>query len=317
MGDITLHGWDATNGHWRRLSVNSDGKIIIDPLAIFENPPTEDEAKKGPSSEWAFDHAADVAVHHAKYTDAESRAAIGDLFNATGFLTKNMDCNVFELRFLKKFMLVQAGDSKNRIYFEKTAGELGFRVIAWNNVAGYSACSFAVYDGADYQLVATESVVDDKITDHAADDDAHHAKYTDAEALAACGLDGNQYWSCPGIHFDGEHPDTDDLIKSVNGSITTCLDNLFLIARVDLPHGATVTSVIVMGDEGAEGVTWRLRRSKVSDLTLSDMALEDINTADTSINNPVIDNSAYSYYIYTGDMEAGDIVYGALITYTI
>lgn len=42
---------------------------------ILENPPTEDEAAKAPTSEWAFDHNANAAAHHAKYTDAEAIAA--------------------------------------------------------------------------------------------------------------------------------------------------------------------------------------------------------------------------------------------------
>jgi len=47
---------------------------FFEPLDYFEAAPTDGETKKAPNSDWAFDHKADVAAHHAKYTDAEARA---------------------------------------------------------------------------------------------------------------------------------------------------------------------------------------------------------------------------------------------------
>ncbi len=68
MGASYLWGWDATPGaeRWRKVLVNDEGKLIIDPSEIFENPPTEDEAGKAPTSEWAHDHDANVDAHHAQ-----------------------------------------------------------------------------------------------------------------------------------------------------------------------------------------------------------------------------------------------------------
>ncbi|MBA7518426.1 hypothetical protein ES705_10496 [subsurface metagenome] len=47
---------------------------FLNPLDYFESPPTDGETKKGPNSDWAFDHKADVAAHHAKYDDAQAKA---------------------------------------------------------------------------------------------------------------------------------------------------------------------------------------------------------------------------------------------------
>lgn len=74
MPSVLLWGWDATNEVWRKVVVNADGKLIIDPSEIFENPPTEDESAKAPTSEWAYDHKENASAHHAKYTDAEAQA---------------------------------------------------------------------------------------------------------------------------------------------------------------------------------------------------------------------------------------------------
>ena len=71
MSGAFLWGWDATNEVWVKCVVNEDGKLIINPTGFLENPPTEDEAAKAPTSEWAFDHDADPAAHHAKYTDID------------------------------------------------------------------------------------------------------------------------------------------------------------------------------------------------------------------------------------------------------
>lgn len=45
-------------------------------MGLFEEVPTNGEVNKGPTSNWAVDHKADAAAHHAKYTDAEARTAV-------------------------------------------------------------------------------------------------------------------------------------------------------------------------------------------------------------------------------------------------
>lgn len=70
-----LYGWDSVNEVWVKLVCDANGKLKIDPALILENPPTEDEAKKGATSEWCFDHDANVSAHHTKFTAAEAQAA--------------------------------------------------------------------------------------------------------------------------------------------------------------------------------------------------------------------------------------------------
>jgi len=77
MAGAYLWGWDESTETWVKCQVTPEGKLIINPTGFLENPPTEDETKKAPTSEWAFDHAANVAAHHAKYSDGEAIMAPG------------------------------------------------------------------------------------------------------------------------------------------------------------------------------------------------------------------------------------------------
>ena len=83
MPNVAMMGWDADAKLWRKVLVNAEGKLIIDPSEIFEDPPTEDEMGKAPQSKWAFDHNANASAHHTKYTDVEARIALG--YNVTRY----------------------------------------------------------------------------------------------------------------------------------------------------------------------------------------------------------------------------------------
>ena len=94
MPNVSLMGWDAANKMWRRVVVNADGKLIIDPSEIFENVPTDNEHGKAPDSDWAYDHQHDndgVAVH---YTDDRAVACFGtrQLTITSGNYT-NLNCS--------------------------------------------------------------------------------------------------------------------------------------------------------------------------------------------------------------------------------
>ena len=87
-----LWGWDSVTGTWVKILVNSDGKLIIDPSEIFENPPTNGETAKAAQSDWSYDHAANPAAHHAKYTDAEAAAVSAALITIhTAIATAHQD----------------------------------------------------------------------------------------------------------------------------------------------------------------------------------------------------------------------------------
>jgi len=56
-------GWYPTGKIWVPLQVAATGKLVIDPTAIFENPPTNGETEKAPQSDWAYDHWKDPYAH--------------------------------------------------------------------------------------------------------------------------------------------------------------------------------------------------------------------------------------------------------------
>jgi len=65
-------------------SLNASTKVTEQPAAItdhLEDSPANGEVTKAPTSNWAFDHNANVSAHHTKYTDAEAVAAVA----AAGF----------------------------------------------------------------------------------------------------------------------------------------------------------------------------------------------------------------------------------------
>jgi len=152
---------------------------------------------------------------------------------------------------------------------------------------------------------------------HKADPNAHHARYTDAEAQAACGLDGDLYWSCSGVHFDCQSPVTDVVSKNIGGYIEANTDGVVFVAGVFLPHGATVTGAEVFGNDAAGFETWTLNRIRLDTSARAQMADENINTVDDSILLSTIDNINYSYYFATSSLDIGDRIFGALISYTI
>ena len=317
MPGIYLQGWDSVNEVWVKIECDANGKLKIDPALILENPPTEDEDKKAPTSEWAFDHKADVGAHHTKYTDAESRAAINDLFNSSGVATKDLLMNEKRLKDVMVFELDgrENDDSAGVIYYTHVGRRFYMYGIDDNGTTQNTV--ILLKEATGWNAVCTQVVADTKISTHAAISDAHHAKYTDLEAQTACNLAGNLYWSCSGLHFDSKNPDTDQVYKSTNGYVKAEADNISFLANVDLPDGATVTGCIVYGNAAAEAETWVLVRITLSGGAHNDMANDSINSEDTSISYDTIDNSLYAYFLVTSSFDTDDLIYGAHITYTL
>lgn len=317
MGNIMIMGWDATAKVARRVLVNDEGKLIIDPSEIFEDPPTDGETGKAPNSNWAFDHAADSSAHHARYTDAESRAAINDLFNALGVLLVNMNCDYHSLAYLKEFMLKFSLTDTHYIKFYKPVNRDYLNIECRLSGGGYVPAYIYIYNGTAYETVVVVPVMDAAIATHAAIAAAHHERYTDAEAIAAVGYNGTKHWSCPGIAFDPTHAADKQVIKTNGGYLSCGYADTILTAPVSLPHGAVVTQATVRGNEAAGDSSWVLNRIALSDSTIVTMAVANINTVDSSISYATIDNELYAYYLYTAALAEGDVIYGARITYTI
>lgn len=83
-----LWGYYPTTPAWLPVKVDSSGRIVIDATLLFEDTPTDGETKKGPTSNWAYDHENNASAHHAKYTDAEALAAAVQAGAITDGVTK-------------------------------------------------------------------------------------------------------------------------------------------------------------------------------------------------------------------------------------
>ena len=126
------------------------------------------------------------------------------------------------------------------------------------------------------------------------------------------------YLSIGADGFTTISPDVDDVSRNnatirfiMSGSAITCF------ANINLPNESVVTACIVYGNAGASAETYTLEHGDLDGgANLTTMATANIETADSTITNPTIDNSTKSYRIRTSTMDAGDEIYGALITYT-
>jgi len=405
MPGAYLFGWDDEHKKWVKVLANSEGKLIIDPSEIFEEDPTDGEVGKAPTSNWAHDHEADASAHHGRYTDEEARSAIGNVLDSLGRLTKSLNFQYHDIDRLR-FLNLRWDPEGNKLVRMWQHGDTNeFAVGAYEFGIGYIACKFSVYDGSAYRPVATQVVVDDKISDHASDaqahhahiidykepdaydyepgismfgiteesgwpttyativthwvnewrniqwcvrvdvgkiyvrvynptvgwqvwhplltdahaDDssAHHARYTDEEARAACGVDGDLYWSAPGVGFSPSRPDINPVEKELTGTIIALGDGIHFSAPVTLPHGATVKGAVVTGNVSAQEETWELWRINLGGGSSVLMASGNIGSEDATINNAVIDNENYLYYLLTSSLDTGDTIAGARITYTV
>lgn len=333
-----LYGWPDGGPKWIKIACTAAGKLIADVSAIFENPPTEDLATKAPTSEWAYDHWKDAAAHHVKYTDADARDSMLDMWDSNGWATRNLRMQFNNIEDLEGFVMKNTLADTWKTVFTQQTGNANIYTYGMDGVTPKKV-DWNIYNGSAYSLVVlassfqtnlalfleetpTNGVVNKGPTsnwafDHDADASAHHAKYTDAEAQAACNLDGDLYWSCPGTLFCPQEPEIDDIAKSISGWVRADVDNIIFVCPVMLPDGTTVTGAVVYGNAAAEAETWTLRRIKLTDVTNVAMATAVIGTEDTTIANEVINNSLYTYLFYTTSLDTNDQIYGARISYIL
>jgi len=74
-------GWYPAGKIWVPIQVAATGKLVIDPTAIFEEPPTNGEMEKGATSNWCFDHENDPDAHH------DRQHALSSALDHTGGIT--------------------------------------------------------------------------------------------------------------------------------------------------------------------------------------------------------------------------------------
>ena len=151
----------------------------------FDDSPGDGEVTRGPTCNWAYDHVNDASAHHAK-------AAAGDIDH--GETTGLDDDDHSQYVHLSEDRIRTKKDQFDdvvwwAIFKEATVNKLG---LVTSHVAGVGLAiynyvtesyKFRITELGNIDIVGTVDGVD--IAGHAADNAAHHAKYTDAEAVAA------------------------------------------------------------------------------------------------------------------------------------
>lgn len=136
---------------------------------------------------------------------------------------------------------------------------------------------------------------------------------------ASSALTGTQYWSAPGCQFEPNNPDIQDVRQSgANGiAIQDASAVGGFILGVNIPHGATVTAVVVYGSDTAKN--WEMRREIITGTGSATTMTTSTNfsTEETNIVDPIVNNQTHRYWILTDTLANTDIIYGARITYTI
>ncbi len=86
---------------------------------FLQEVPANNEYNKAPSSNWAFDHKADVDAHHAKYTDLEAQTAVklnGTLYwSCAGNNFKPFQPTVHDVQFASNGRLLADADGINTL----------------------------------------------------------------------------------------------------------------------------------------------------------------------------------------------------------
>ena len=334
-----LFGWDPAAEKWVKVECDSDGKLIIDPTAIFEDTPSDAELAKAPPSNWAYDHEHDGDAHHDEYTDVKARGAIDNIFDSFGNARKTIKMGYQQLTTIKAFTVRYSVLDRFYRTYAAVSGAPGMSLKAYSyDLPGYvdtymriwfeDTWVLVIHQGtfqaelANYLEAAPTEVINKAPTsnwayDHEHLSTAHHTKYTDLEAQAACNLDGDLYLTIAGIDFNPYNPDTDIHRKMANGSLNVGQADTDIYTSVKLPDGATITEVKIMGDATAEESIWRLNRVTSATRAAAYMATAAVNTADTTISYASVDNSTYMYLLSVADIGNDGYIYYARIKYTL
>ena len=159
MAGTYLFGWDSVNSKWVKLVCDADGKLKIDPTLILENPPTEDLATKAASSEWSYDHWKNASAHHAKFTAAEARASIGNIFGSDGHADNQINMSHFGFTYLSN--IIFRANPLHTHYTQWTAldSSQNIGIRSFCSGVGYQSSDLFRYNGAVYEILSSEVIV--------------------------------------------------------------------------------------------------------------------------------------------------------------
>ncbi len=131
------------------------------------------------------------------------------------------------------------------------------------------------------------------------------------------------YFTVPASGFTATYPEDTDYVIG-GGVFTTGAAHVDFIAAVNLPHGATVTSVTHHYDDSSvSDSTCRLSRRLLSgyggdtmaDVTSAGSSGAGGSTTNTTIVGAVVDNTTYSYFVSLTAID-GIVTFGVVIEYT-
>ncbi len=104
--------------------------------------------------------------------------------------------------------------------------------------------------------------------------------------------------------------------RSNNPGTIEAGETITFFAPVNLPHGATVTSVKGYGSIADETVSLiRVPTTGSTNDTLS--AATNFGTEQTTITNATIDNLNFCYTLFTSSLDVGDDIFFVVIQYTV
>ena len=122
------------------------------------------------------------------------------------------------------------------------------------------------------------------------------------------------YLSLAGTAFM-HYTNTDTYIRPAAAAYVQANNTIQFTATVELPHGAVVTAAIVYCNDSSE--SWVLYGGAINaETTGTSMASANMNTEDSSISSATIDNSTNKYWFAASNLDNGDRIRGARITYT-
>lgn len=212
MPEVLMYGWDKDAEEWRKVLVNEDGKLIIDPSEIFEDTPTDGETSKAPTSNWAYDIEVAFLAHKNRHDpedgadplDTAIPVQVGDA-NAKGSSHSLARADHIHQKHHAKYTDNEARTAMGakadaNPYHHDRATEWG---ATEHTAIGDSAPHHAKYLDSEARTAMGAKADDNPYhhdraeewgaTEHTAIGDAapHHSRYLDSEAVTAMGVKGD------------------------------------------------------------------------------------------------------------------------------
>jgi hypothetical protein len=136
MEQKALWGWYPAGNAWVKLQVDAAGRLVIDPTAIFEEPPTNGEMGKAATSNWSYDHWKDPYAHQ----DTGGKCGINvETLLANRTLTPYTD---------KIHQLLTPSGADRDVTLDTAAAVAGDRFVIRNNAIYSVTLRLRIYQGA-------------------------------------------------------------------------------------------------------------------------------------------------------------------------